>query len=271
MEEKESTENNCSEERNESEKPVINAALSKITGICGLEPKSKKNVNNKLSNFGFIPRKKARDATGELSSQIRNIIIDPEQQAPIVCDVSAENDDQILKEFNHNPKNILGRQRIVSNNLVSEKRDYNNEQSTISMVKAAVTAYPSIFSIQGKTQLHCDICYKTFKSAKMSHVNNHIETELHKNNFRKRDKSQNQLVRQRDFIKDYFDATRAKGESLELATLLFRFNTVKEFLRNGVPILKIDGYVIILFNLIMLSLIIFFIYVLIIVIVLGII
>ena len=96
MEGEESTENNCSEERNESEKAVINTPSTK-TGICGLEPKSKKKVNNKLSNFGFIPRKKARDVTGELSAQIRNIVIDPEQQAPIVCDVSVENDEQILK------------------------------------------------------------------------------------------------------------------------------------------------------------------------------
>ena len=136
------------------------------TGIAGLCPKRKNT--QPLTNFGFIPRKKSRDSTGELSMQIKNMILDPDQSAPVILDIS-NTDEVIEKEFNHNPKNVLGRQRTVSSNI-SEKRAYTNEQSTTAMVRRVVQMYPTIFSTVGskKNELQCDFCFKIFKSAKMT-------------------------------------------------------------------------------------------------------
>ena len=222
-----------------------NTSVMMNSGIAGLKPKNDSNRTQSLTNFGFIPRKKARDSTGELSAQISNQILDPEQSAPIICEVpiSSRSEKLVDKEFNHNPKNILGRKRVVLTNSENERRDYSSEQCTVTMIRAVIETYPNIFSVQGvrKNELHCDICFKLFKSAKMSHVKEHIETILHKKNFEKRKQSQQQVVLQRNFIKEYFDETRAKGESLDMETLAFRVSTVKVFLRTGVPILKIDG------------------------------
>lgn len=228
---------------------VVIISSSRSTGIAGLEPKpNKQGVNSRpLTNFGFIPRKKTRDLTGEISGQIQNLILDPEQSTPIICDVpiNSRSDEIVEKELNHNPKSVLGRKRIVENNVNSsvEKREYKDEQSTVAMVRKILQLYPTIFSASGprKSELHCDICFKTFRSAKMTHVTEHLETILHKKNFEKRNNSHIQVVRQRNFIKQYFDESRAKGESLDMETLSFRVDTVKSFLRNGVPILKIDG------------------------------
>ena len=79
------------------------------TGIAGLQPKPKQGFNNQsLTNFGFIPRKKTRDLTGEISAQIQNLILDPEQTTPIICDVpiNSRSDELVEKELNHNPKSI---------------------------------------------------------------------------------------------------------------------------------------------------------------------
>ena len=119
------------------------------TGIAGLQPISSKKVNKPLTNFGFIPRKKARDSTGDISAQIQNLILDSEQSTPIVCVVPENVGSDVLveKELNHNPKNILGRKRVVSNNAMNSKREYTNEQSTVTMVRTVIETYPNIFKL----------------------------------------------------------------------------------------------------------------------------
>ena len=46
----------------------------------------------------------------------------------------------------------------------------------------------------------------------------------------------------RDFIAEYFKASHEAGETIDLKTLNFRFDTLTEFLRNGTTLNKIDGF-----------------------------
>jgi mannose-1-phosphate guanylyltransferase len=40
-------------------------------------------INTSSANFGFIPKKKSRDEVADVSMQIRNLIVDPEQATPV--------------------------------------------------------------------------------------------------------------------------------------------------------------------------------------------
>ena len=98
---------------NETSKLLSNDIVHSSNGVAGLVPKPK-SVNIPLSNFGFIPREKTRNDTGELSAQIQNLILDPEQLTPITCLVPINNrsDEVIEKELNHNPKNARRRKKL---------------------------------------------------------------------------------------------------------------------------------------------------------------
>ena len=155
--------------------------------VAGLQQKTKLLSSTggnfkSLTNFGFIPKKKSRPVS-EQSLQINNLILDPEQSTPVNIQViSKTNSDELIdKEVNHNPKSELGRKRKVTDNNSTERREYTNEQSTPLMVNTVITTYPTIFSAVGprKNQLNCDICFKILKSAKMSHILEHLKTNLH--------------------------------------------------------------------------------------------
>ena len=76
--------------------------MSQSTTIAGQKPKS--TTKTLTSNFGFIPRKKARDEdneTNEITAQIRNLIVDPEQAAPVTCFVLPHLQHQLREYFDY--------------------------------------------------------------------------------------------------------------------------------------------------------------------------
>ena len=214
--------------------------------VAGLAKKVK--VTPSLHSFGFIPKKRSRDSPDdEITPLLSRLIMDPEQVDPVICLVPVTRNGAAVvnKELNHNPKSILARKRVITiNDNDREKREYTNEQSTPEMVKFIINTYPNIFSALGskKDILHCDMCLTEFKSAKPTHVLEHLNTLKHQKNSMKNLDNNKRVVKQRDFITEYFSTSRAKGESLDINTLAFRFDTVKVFLRNGVPMNKINGF-----------------------------
>ena len=239
--------------------------MSQSTTIAGQKPKS--TTRTLTSNFGFIPRKKARDEntdTNEITAQIRNLIVDPEQAAPVTCFVPLSRNSNVViaKELQHNPKSILGRKRVIATNNknidlslssseiilvdIDDDNNYNNdrnfkaEQSTPAMVKAVIDMYPTIFSASKPNRLRCDICSRSFATAKVTHAKRHLATDLHKNNTIRRFATNAKLIQQRNYIEEYFKKSRAKGETLDMETLEWRFNTVRVFLKQGVPMNKMQ-------------------------------
>jgi hypothetical protein len=49
-------------------------------------------------------------------------------------------------------------------------------------------------------------------------------------------------AKSRNFILEYFTRSHAKSETIDIRTLEFRFKTMTNFLKNGTPLLKIDGF-----------------------------
>ena len=91
------------------------------------------------------------------------------------------------------------------------------------------------------TVLWCNVC-RCACSPKSSHCIDHLNTPKHKNFTISRAKEVAEGHKARDFILEYFTKSRAKSETIDIRTLEFRFKTMTNFLKNGTPLLKIDGF-----------------------------
>ena len=79
-------------------------------------------------------------------------------------------------------------------------------------------------------------------SPESSHCVDHINTPKHKIFSITRAKEVEEGHKARDFILKYFTKSRAKSETIDIRTLEFCFKIMKNFLKNGTPLLKIDGF-----------------------------
>ena len=93
----------------------------------------------------------------------------------------------------------------------------------------------------GGTILWCNVC-RCACSPKASHCADHIQTPKHINFAIVRAKEVSEGALARHFILEYFTRTHAKSETIDIRTLEFRFKTMTTFLKNGTPLLKIDGF-----------------------------
>jgi hypothetical protein len=93
----------------------------------------------------------------------------------------------------------------------------------------------------GGTILWCNVC-RCACSPRASHCVEHINTPKHVKFAVLRAKEVAEGVKSRNFILEYFTRSRAKSETIDIRTLEFRFKTMTNFLKNGTPLLKIDGF-----------------------------
>ena len=94
---------------------------------------------------------------------------------------------------------------------------------------------------QGGSVLWCTACRSPVDHSK-GHVNEHISTKKQLEALKSNSKSLIECSRQRLFIQEYFRRTHAKGETIDLKTLEFRFESLSTFLLNGTPIHRIDSF-----------------------------
>ena len=94
---------------------------------------------------------------------------------------------------------------------------------------------------QGGSVLWCTACRSPVDHSK-GHVNEHISTKKQLEALKSNSKSLIECSRQRLFIQEYFRRTHAKGETIDLKTLEFRFESLSTFLLNGTLIHRIDSF-----------------------------
>ena len=89
--------------------------------------------------------------------------------------------------------------------------------------------------------LKCLVC-KCIVSESKQHVSEHKKTKKHEKGLARDLASLESDQKARDFIAEYFNASHAEGETIDIQTMKFRFDTLTEFLRNGTPLNKLDGF-----------------------------
>jgi hypothetical protein len=147
-----------------------------------------------------------------------------------------------LKNIQSCPKSALARARAVPMNA-GRHCPQGGLVPSQDLIGMRLREHPASFEkrlVNGKRRLFCIFCQSPV-SPKADHVRDHLLTKKHVQREVSQIKTAESDRKQRDYIRDYFDASNAKGANLDLETLKFRFKTLESFLDNGIPLMKIDG------------------------------
>jgi len=215
----------------------------------------RKNITtkNSLMSFGFGAKKQ---------------IVAP-VQTPILATVLLGKTDKYVKttgyavtqtkELQQCPKSLLARERIVPTNKgsseprksLSELQKLKEIEDIKNLIRSRIKEHEKFVSTtegavvvlrstNAAKTLWCDACHTDLKPKK-SNVDEHLKTKKHLDAIRIKEKDIKKDAAARDYIKEYFESSHAKGETVNLESMTFRFETVQEFLANGIPLQRIDG------------------------------
>lgn len=226
--------------------PALTAAAVVSTDVAVPEKKKRSSI---LDSYGFGKCKGVASAP---------------KQAPVFATVVVGKSSKYVKktgvaltvtrELTQCPKSVLARERVVATNTGKKKEGKPKKQVSDESAKElvrlrvkenelAAAANKSVVvlrAINGGKELRCDVCHRTLK-AKKSNVDEHMQSAKHKNAMVTQLKNIIEDSASRDFIKEYFERTHAKGETIDMDTLKFRFETTENFLATGIAINKIDA------------------------------